>query len=147
MKEEKILDSIMDGIARGVSSDFTGLGIILVKDGLDTLPTAALLDEETYLEKYKTEEEIIKFLINISHVADKRHDGFHIISQKLGLIKICQYVSPEIPRDFKGTIFNVGSRYRAAQYGSLYENVCSIIIVSHSGVMSVARNGTVEPIE
>lgn len=146
MKEKKIIDVIKTRIGRGIPSGFTGLGIILVEDRLDGLPLAPLLDGVANFDQYKSEEEIISFLIGVSGNDDRRHDGFHIISQNLGLVKISQYFSPEIPQDFKDTIFNVGSRYRAAQYGSLYKNVCSVIIVSQSGSVSVAKNGSVESI-
>ena len=144
MKQNLIIKLIKKHIEEEVDQNFSGLGLIMVNSDTDSLPISPLLKEKEDLSIYKNENEIVDFLFKISHYKDNRHDGFHIINQEKGLIKISQYFSPCIPKDYEGIIYDVGARYRTSQFGSLYESVSSIIIVSQSGKISIARNGTVE---
>ncbi len=144
MKQEIFLKAITDSVSKGVPTGFTGLGIIFISEDIGTLPISPLLNEDGFNTADVDEQAIVNFLFSISNHKDKRHDGFHVVSQDLGLLKISQYFSPLIPEGFNDTVFNVGARYRTAQYGSLYENVASIIVVSQKGEVSIARNGIVE---
>ncbi|SFC09240.1 diadenylate cyclase [Pseudoalteromonas denitrificans] len=144
MKQELFLKAIGDIAIQEVPIGFTGLGIILVDDDIGTLPISPLLSEKDCYSEQQNEQEIINFLFGISNVSDNRHDGFHVVSLKTGILKISQYFSPMIPSGFNGTVFDVGARYRTAQYGSLYKNVPSVIVISQKGEVSVAKNGFVE---
>lgn len=144
--QERYLENISENIRRGVPAGFTGLGIILIAGALGELPISPLLSEGDCYPGVQDDDAITEFLFEISSIKDKRHDGFHVISQEGGLLKISQYFSPLIPVDFNETIFNVGARYRAAQYGSLYQCVSSIIVVSQKGEISIAKNGVVRSI-
>lgn len=139
-----LLNIVIDKVNKGLPIGFTGLGIVLIDDEIGSLPVSPLLSEIGYQSKLLDATKIVDFLFSISNITDQRHDGFHIVSQKKGLSKISQYFSPTIPQDFNGTVFDVGARYRTAQYGSLYENVTSVIVVSQKGQISVAKDGVVE---
>ncbi|MGZ8239381.1 MAG: diadenylate cyclase [Methylobacter sp.] len=144
MKEELLLQRIKERVRDGLLPDFTGLGIIVIDNAAASLPISSLLKTENNLSAYKAENEIVDFLFKISSCVDKRHDGFHIVSKEQGLLKISQYFSPPIPKSFDKIVFDVGARYRTAQYGSLCKNVVLIIVVGKSGSISIARNGLVE---
>ncbi len=103
MEQELIIKSVKARIEEGVPADFSGMGIILVDDKIDSLPIAPLLSDESDLSNYKKEKEIVDFLFEISRSGDKRHDGFHVISIRKGLINISQYFSPPIPKSAKNT--------------------------------------------
>lgn len=144
MKQEKFLKTICEVAKKGVPTGFTGLGVILINQGIGTLPISPLLSEDGFRAEGLDAQAVVNFLFSISNIKDKRHDGFHVVSGGSGLLKISQYFSPLIPKDFNGTVFDVGARYRTAQYGSLYENVNSIIVVSQNGEVSIAKKGLVE---
>ncbi len=144
MKQELFLNVITEIIEQGIPVGFTGLGIILVDEDIGSLPISSLLSKKSSYSELKNEREIVDFVFDISNVQDIRHDGFHVISLQKGILEISQYFSPIIPEKLNGTIFDVGSRYRTAQYGSLYKNVHSIIVVGQKGLVSVAINGFVE---
>jgi hypothetical protein len=144
MKQEIFLKAISENLRTGVPTGFTGLGIIFVNKDIGTLPISPLLSEEEFSTAGLDAHTIVNFLLSISNLKDKRHDGFHVVSRDLGLLRISQYFSPLIPKSFNETVFNVGARYRTAQYGSLYENVSSIIIISQQREVYIAKNGVVE---
>ncbi len=144
MKQELFLKAINDASKRGLPAGFTGLGIIFIDRDIGMLPISPLLSEDCYYVEAFDIQETVNFLFSISNVRDKRHDGFHVVSQDMRLLKISQYFSPLIPKGFNETVFDVGARYRTAQYGSLYENVSSIIVISQKGKVSIAKDGIVE---
>lgn len=144
MNQEIFLNAISEVAKKGVPAGFTGLGIILINKDVGILPISPLLSEDASHTEDLDVQEIVNFLFSISNLDDKRHDGFHVVSQEFGLLKISQYFSPLIPKGFNKTVFNVGARYRTAQYGSLYEEVTSIIVVSQKGEVSIAKDGVVE---
>lgn len=136
---------IRDFVIKEIPQGFTGLGLILIDNDIGMLPISPLLSEDG---NYGTlnDQQIINFLFEISNIKDKRHDGFHVVSKEHGLLKISHYFAPVIPIGFNETVFNVGARYRTAQYGSLYKNVSSIIVIGQKGDVSLAKNGIVESI-
>ncbi|MBU3058779.1 diadenylate cyclase [Pseudomonas indica] len=144
MNQEIFLNAIIEVAKKGVPTGFTGLGVILIDKDIGMLPISPLLSGDGSHTEDLGIQEIVNFLFSISDLDDRRHDGFHVVSRDLGLLKISQYFSPLIPRDFKKTVFDVGARYRTAQYGSLYEEVTSIIVVSQKGEVSIAKDGIVE---
>ncbi|MGL4579960.1 MAG: diadenylate cyclase [Shewanella xiamenensis] len=144
MQQEIFLKAICDIARKGVPTGFTGLGVILINNDIGTLPISHLLSEDGFLTEDLDAQNVVNFLFSISNIKDKRHDGFHVVSGDARLLKISQYFSPLIPKGFNGTVFDVGARYRTAQYGSLYENVTSIIVVSQKGEVSIAKKGVVE---
>ena len=144
MNAESLINQIRTQIEKGLPVGFSGLGIVLVEGNDCNLPISSLLSENPDLSKYKSENEIVDFIFEISQVSDRRHDGFHIVSLPIGLQNISQYFSPGIPGSDENTIFDVGARYRTAQYGSLCAGVILIIVVSQDGTVVVAKDGKIE---
>ncbi|WP_111976843.1 diadenylate cyclase [Algibacillus agarilyticus] len=144
MKQEIFLKAICEIARKGVPTGFTGLGIILINEDIGMLPISPLLSEDGFYTENLDAKAVANFLFSISNIKDKRHDGFHVVSRDSRLLKISQYFSPLIPKGFNKTVFDVGARYRTAQYGSLYENVTSIIVVNQKGEVSIAKKGVVE---
>ena len=67
-----------------------------------------------------------------------------MINIKNGLLSISQYFSPPISKSDENTVYDVGARYRTAQYGSLCKGVLIIIVVAQTGLISIAKNGIIE---
>lgn len=147
MEKESFIKAIDEFVGNGMCAEFSGLGVIIVKEEIGTLPISPLLSKSTDYSHLTNAQEIINFLFHISNVNDMRHDGFHVISLKFGLLRISQFFSPNIPTNFKETVFDVGARYRTAQYGSLHQSVASVIVINQTGEVSVAINGYVELIK
>ncbi|MFC1749616.1 diadenylate cyclase [Pseudomonadota bacterium] len=147
MNPELVIQLIIDKLKKGVPNGFSGLGIIFIDDNSDELPISPLLEGKQNFSKIRDEKSIVEFLIKISSYKDERHDGFHIISKTKGLLDISQYFSPPIPKLFENTIYNVGARFRTAQFGSICEKVSLIVIIGQSGDISVAKNGAVAVIK
>jgi len=146
--EQQIISALASKFKFQRPEGFTGIGLIICCGESDSLPLSPLLDSSlSNFENPKDSiSDIINFLFDISVTRDQRHDGFHIIDPEQGLVAISQYFSPIIPSDFEGTTYNVGSRFRAAQYGSLYNQVSSIVTINQQGTIFVARKGIVEKI-
>ena len=144
MNQEMFLKTVCDKASGDLPAGFTGLGIILVENDIGSLPISPLLNENGCHCEDLDPKSVVDFLFSISNISDKRHDGFHIVSQETGVLKISQYFSPLIPENFNKMVFDVGARYRTAQYGSLYKNVTLIIVVNQNGKVSIAKNGAME---
>lgn len=147
MKLESFIKEIDQLTKLGIPIGFTGLGIILVSGSVERLPISSLLSENCAYSNNNNEKDIVNFLFSLSNIVDNRHDGFHVVSLKTGELKISQYFSPMISLDSNKTVFDVGARYRSAQYGSLDENIDSIIVINQNGSISIARKGFVELIK
>jgi hypothetical protein len=147
MDTDTITKHIEAHIEKGLPKGFSGMGIILVDNESSDLPVSSLLSSNYDLSKYNNDKEIIGFLFEISHVKDIRHDGFHIVDTNNGLLCISQYFGPVIPATDVKTVYDVGARYRTAQYGSLCKGVVAIIIVSQAGIISIAQKGCMETLE
>ena len=146
MKQNSFIKKLVKKIKIGLPSNFTGFGLIFVKDNTGDLPLSSLLNISNDYSEYENEKKIIDFLINISNIDDFRHDGFHVVSLTHGLTLISQYFSPPIPENFKNLQYGVGARFRTAQYGSLCNEVISVIVINQTGEISIAIKGIVKTI-
>lgn len=125
------------------SDNFSGFGLILVNNDINNLPVMSLLSSDGDYSSFLSVDDVVKFIFDISIFTDIRHDGFHIVSETHGLLKISQFFSPKIRKDIPNIKFNVGARLRAAQFGSLYKDISAIIIVSNKGEIIIAENGEI----
>ena len=140
--EHELIDSIKRNYTKQVRDNFSGLGIVVYKNTIKGLPISPLLKgTKSLVEIDKNVDTTIKFLFEISRWDDIRHDGFHFIKVNYGLTHISQYFSPSIPSEFEHATFNVGARYRTAQYGSLLSNVLSVITLSKDGSLHTLKKG------
>ena len=72
------------------------------------------------------------------------HDGFHCLSEDGTLTHVSQYFSPPIARGLLNLEHEVGARHRAAQYGSLLQDVIAIGVSSVDTSPVVFVNGNRE---
>lgn len=113
------------------SSQFSGIGLILYKGDVNLLPISSLniINNNIHLP-IASYDSIIEFLLTISKINNKYHDGFHLLNQDFKLTHISQYVAPPIIKDMALGSEPGGSRFRTAVYSSFLSNVIG------SGVLS-----------
>jgi hypothetical protein len=113
------------------TTQFSGLGLILYKGDVNLLPISPLkkTNHSVHLpiESYNL---IIEFLLSISEINNKYHDGFHLLNENFKLTHISQYVAPPIIKNIVFESGSGGSRFRTAIYSSFLDNVIG------SGVLS-----------
>jgi hypothetical protein len=103
----------------GAGPNFTGIGLILC-DAPDTLPILPIHVANHALPI----GELSNFLARISQPEHELHDGFHIISSHLNLVRIAQYFSPPIvSHAVIDRSKRFGGRYLAALFGSALPHV------------------------
>lgn len=114
------------------SSQFSGLGLILYNGDVNLLPVSSLKkinhSMPVPIESYNL---IVGFLLTISEINNKYHDGFHLLNQDFVLTHISQYVAPPIIKNIALESELGGSRFRTAVYSSFLKNVIA------SGVLSI----------
>ena len=130
-------------VARDISTDFTGFGLVLVTENISKLSVAPLLDDEMSQHSIESISALCEFLLTISKPNDVRHDGFHFYDVKNKVLTISQYFSPEIPLSMEGILRNVGARIRTAQYGSSISGVLGIITLNSDKNMYLAKDGKI----
>lgn len=70
-------------------------------------------------------------LIAISDAGSEFHDGFHILSPNLQLVRVSQYFSPPIVSGINGDpARRLGGRYMAALFGSILPGVLATGVAS-----------------
>jgi len=74
-------------------------------------------------------EECIKFLLEIANYSSPLHDGFIFFNENGLLTHVSQYFAPIIDDRKIVPNENYGTRYRAAQYGSLLKGVILTAII------------------
>lgn len=141
--EQEIIDSIKKNYTNQRRDIFSGFGIVVYKDTITRLPISPLLKDKKPIadDIDKNVETTINFLYEISGWDDARHDGFHFIKVNSGLTHVSQYFSPPIPSNFRHTTYNIGARYRTAQYGSLLSDVLSVIVQNKDGLLHILKQG------
>ena len=140
--EQEIIASIKKNYTNQIRGNFSGFGIVIYKDTITRLPISPLRkDTKPLADIDKNVETTINFLYEISGWDDARHDGFHFIKVNFGLTHVSQYFSPPIPSNFRHTTYNIGARYRTAQYGSLLSDVLSVIVLNKDGLLHILKQG------
>ena len=147
MNVDNYASQIAGIIARDISTDFTGFGLVLVTENISKLPVAPLLDDEMSQHSIESISALCEFLLTISKPNDVRHDGFHFYDVKNKVLTISQYFSPEIPLSMEGILRNVGARLRTAQYGSSIPGVLGIITINSDKKMCLAKDGKIIQME
>ena len=140
--EQEIIASIEKNYTNQTRDNFSGFGIVVYKGTITRLPISPLLkNTKPIADIGKNVETTINFLFEISRWDDERHDGFHFIKTNVGLTHISQYFSPPIPSNFRHTTYNIGARYRTAQYGSLLSDILSVIVLNKEGGLHILKEG------
>ena len=146
MLQELIINEFKKKIKQGLHSNFTGLGIIIVKDSVDSLPITDLIIDEDYDTSKFDEVQLADYLLKISRSNHALHDGFHVVSLKQGLVKTSQYFSPPVPKNIDDMIYGIGARHRTAQIGSNCKDVLAVMVIGQAGQFTVAEFGTMNEV-
>ncbi|MBI5184104.1 MAG: hypothetical protein HZA01_00010 [Nitrospinae bacterium] len=131
----KYLSAILGRMARAKDDRFTGVGVVLY-DALEQLEIAPLRCE---ISPVSGIDNIVSLLLKFSAADSKFHDGFHLVSSAGELTHASQYFFPPIKR-YLTTMYEYGTRYRAAQYGSCLSGVLACgIMTNHYGPVIFIR--------
>lgn len=83
-----------------------------------------------------------EILMAISEPTHELHDGFHILSPDLRVVRLSQYFSPSIvPGLHVDSQRRVGGRYMAALFGSTLHDVLATGVASADYGVAVFENG------
>jgi len=118
-------------------ADFSGTGVILSASP-DDLPILALRSISDPGEV----ADVAGMLATISNPTHEHHDGFHVLSPQLRILRLGQYFSPPIIRDASiDRTKRFGGRYLAALFGSAIPGVVATGIASCKFGIAVFREG------
>jgi hypothetical protein len=124
--EEMWVTRLFGLLSQNLSSQFTGLGVILYRPPM-VLPVTSLLPPgQEPMSKVLDVADNAKFLRTLSDSSGDLHDGFHLIDvEQLAITHVCQYVAPPIPAAMpNGALpYPVGARYMTALLASLLPSV------------------------
>lgn len=117
--------------------DFSGTGVI-VSTRIDDLPILALRPASDPGEV----ADVAGMLAQISNPTHEHHDGFHVLSSDLRILRLAQYFSPPIvPAAPIDRSKRFGGRYLAALFGSALPGVLATGIASCDFGIALFRHG------
>ncbi|MBD8902571.1 hypothetical protein [Methylobacterium bullatum] len=128
---------LLEDVRRGAGHSFSGIGVLVSDDpdGLPIVPLRPLASTPTF---GSTRE----LLIAVSNKAHELHDGFHIMSSDLCIVRFSQYFSPSIvPGLVADPARRRGGRYMAAMFGSTLRNVVVSGVASADYGVAVFEGG------
>ncbi len=117
--------------------NFSGTGVIVSAspDSLPILPLRLISDPGEVAD-------VADMLATISNPAHEHHDGFHVLSPELRILRLGQYFSPPIIRDaFINRSRRFGGRYVAALFGSAIPGVVATGVASRDFGIAIFREG------
>lgn len=133
----EFLRELLEDVRRGAGPSFSGIGILVSNDpsGLPIVPLRPLAAPPIF----GTTRDI---LIAISDESHELHDGFHIVTPDLRIVRFSQYFSPAIvPGLTADPIRGRGGRYMAAMFGSTLRNVLASGVASANYGVAVFEGG------
>lgn len=137
----ELLRELLDDVRRHAGQSFSGVGV-LVSGDITGLPIVPLKPLTPAPHSDSTRET----LVTISDEAHDLHDGFHILTPDLELIKLAQYFSPPIVRRINtDPQRHLGGRYMAALFGSALPQVLASGIASANYGVAVFEHGREVP--
>ncbi|WP_174286187.1 hypothetical protein [Sphingomonas bacterium] len=118
-------------------ADFSGTGVI-VSASPNELPILAL----RLISDPGEVADVAGMLATISNPAHEHHDGFHVLSPKLRILRLGQYFSPPIIHNAPvDRTRRFGGRYLAALFGSAVPGVVATGVASCEFGIAVFREG------
>jgi len=131
------IQHLLQGVRTRAGATFSGIGV-LVCDHPQYLPLVPLrLDHEM-----PASDDIPSLLAELSRSECDLHDGFHVLSTSLRLIRVAQYFSPPAP---PAVIIDrsrpIGGRYLAAQFGSALPHVAAAGVLGRGMALAVFAEG------
>lgn len=131
------LHSLLTAVRDKAGGKFAGIGVIVTEDPL-SLPIVALRPEPQLWEDRSAAE----LLTEVSNEQNPYHDGFHLLSASLEVVRLSQYFSPPIlPHVTFDASLHVGGRYAAALFGSGLPDVIATGVATRTYGVAVFRNG------
>lgn len=98
-----LIRDLLNQVWLDAGPQFSGLGLV-VCDAPDELPIVSI----SSTEMVPSDINLAAYLAQISQVEHEQHDGFHILSSDLLLLKVAQYLLP--PLD-KKVVFDRSKRF------------------------------------
>jgi DNA integrity scanning protein DisA with diadenylate cyclase activity len=133
---EKLVDTLRD-VVKLSGKDFSGIGVIVWNEEFE-LPIFPLRVNA----KIPNNEKLAKNLAQISSLNSDLHDGFHILTPTLKLVRVAQYFSPPIVHDISlNRERRFGGRYLAALFGSKISGVVLSAIATPALGIAIFKNG------
>lgn len=133
---EKLID-ILREVVKLSGKDFSGVGVIVWNEEFD-LPIFPLRVNV----KIPNNEKLEINLAQISSLSSDLHDGFHILTSTLKLVRVAQYFSPPIVHDIRlNRERRFGGRYLAALFGSKIPGVVLSAVASPALGIAIFKNG------
>lgn len=133
---EQLLE-LLNNITSSASEDFSGVGLIIWSED-HLLPTFPLRSTTGISENETT----VEILTKISRVQSEFHDGFHVLTRDLKIIKVAQYFSPPIVPDISiNRDRQFGGRYLAALFGSVLAGVEFTAIATPTLGIAIFKDG------
>lgn len=134
----RLLKEVLDDVFRAAGRDFGGTGVIVCNE-VTSVPATPLSNLQ-YLPD--PELSLGEALIELGRKENPFHDGFHLLSPELRLIRPAMYFSPPIQSPLlSNKKEGRGGRYMAAMFGSALPGVICTGIVSTSYGTAVFING------
>lgn len=131
------LREFLEDVRRGAGRSFSGTGV-LVSANPDGLPIVPLRPMAPAPAVGSTR----KILIAISDGTHELHDGFHVVTPDLRIIRFSQYFSPSIvPGLAADPARRGGGRYMAAMFGSTLRDVIASGVASADYGIAVFQGG------
>lgn len=115
----------LEEISKKAGFSFSGIGLLLYETGVFSGEYHSDLRPSFSRPKgiVLGKKETIETLLRISDKSNPLHDGFIFFNEKGEMTHVSQYFSPLVIGKRIIPNENYGTRYRAAQYGSLLEGV------------------------
>jgi hypothetical protein len=118
-------------------ANFSGTGVIVSASPND-LPIFAL----RLISDPGEVADVAGMLATISNPAHEHHDGFHVLTPELRILRLGQYFSPPIVHDaFIDRTRRFGGRYLAALFGSAIPGIVATGVASCEFGIAVFREG------
>jgi hypothetical protein len=131
------LHDLLVAVNAAAGPSFSGTGVLISSDP-SSLPITSLRPVECADPGIST----LDALIAMSDLASEFHDGFHVLSPDLQLVRISQYFSPPILSTIaRDPGRRLGGRYMAALFGSALPGVLVSGVVSPKYGVAVFERG------
>jgi len=133
---ERLIETLREVVELS-GKDFSGIGVIVWNEDFD-LPVFPLRIN-VKIPKY---ESLAITLAQISSLSSDLHDGFHILTPELKLVRVAQYFSPPIIHEIKlNRERRFGGRYLAALFGSGLPGVVFSAVATPALGIAIFKNG------
>jgi hypothetical protein len=131
------LHHLLQGVRARAGATFCGVGV-LICDNPQELPLVPLrLDRQI-----PAGDDLPSVLAELSRSECDLHDGFHVLSSSLRLIRVAQYFSPPAPQSVViDRSRPIGGRYLAAQFGSALPQVGAAGVLGRGLALAVFSDG------